>query len=88
MTDAHDTTGVAAFNSKVPPPICTECELPMEEVMHGRIHEWACVRDTCPKRFHPTFEELIDPDLLIVMGRPDCYRCHPRHGACREPRAL
>ncbi|GEP26462.1 hypothetical protein E3O11_12895 [Cryobacterium levicorallinum] len=51
--------------------------------MHHRVHEWACVRDTCPKRFHPTFEELIDPELLIVMGRPDCYRCHQRRDMTR-----
>ncbi|TFD19202.1 hypothetical protein [Cryobacterium sp. TMS1-13-1] len=32
---------------------------------------------------HPTFEELTDPKLLIVMGRLDCYRCHQRRDMTR-----
>ena len=63
------------------PPICNECELPLEEITYGYVFEWACANDSCAKRFHPTFEELIDPELLIIMGEPQCYRC-------LQPRAM
>ena len=83
MTDTHDDTGVAAFNPKASPPICEECELPMEEVTHGYIYEWVCVSTLCVKCFRATFEELTDPELLIILGRPDCYRCNERRAMIR-----
>jgi hypothetical protein len=76
MTNPPDDTAVVPFDPSARPPICEECELPMEEITHGYGYEWACALDTCPKRFHPTFAELVDPELLIIMGQPDCYRCH------------
>lgn len=76
MTNTPDDSAVDAANATGRPPICEECELPMEEITHGYVYEWACALDTCPKRFHPTFEELINPELLIIMGQPYCYRCH------------
>lgn len=80
-TSSHENdadTAVAAFNPMGPPPICGECELPMEEVTHGYIYEWACVRSLCTQKFRATFEELTDPELLIILGQPECYRCHQR----------
>ncbi|WP_146069301.1 hypothetical protein [Cryobacterium sp. Y11] len=77
-TPSHKNTAVAAFNPTGPPPICDECELPMEEVTHGYVYLWACVRDLCANRFRATFEELTDPEFLIIFGRPECYRCHQR----------
>ena len=50
----------------------------MEEVTHGDVYEWACVRDLCASRFRATFEELTDPEFLIILGQPECYRCHER----------
>ncbi|RJT90447.1 hypothetical protein D6T64_03915 [Cryobacterium melibiosiphilum] len=50
----------------------------MEEVTHSYTFEWACINDLCVNRFCPTFEELVHPDLLIIYGQPDCYRCHQR----------
>ncbi|WP_104190405.1 hypothetical protein [Cryobacterium sp. Y82] len=56
--------------------------------------------DSCAKRFHPIFEVLTDPHVLILMSLPVCYRCHQmtRNGsimrfergnpACNEPTYL
>lgn len=74
---------VAAIYGTGLPPICSECELPMEEVTHGYVFEWACVRDICASHFRATFEEFTDPELLIILGRPECYRCHQRRDMMR-----
>ena len=75
MTNSHDESGITD------PPTCDECELPLEEITHGYSFEWACANNSCPRRFHPTFAEMMDPDLLIIMGVPQCYRC-------LQPRAM
>ncbi|TFD45382.1 hypothetical protein E3T55_18780 [Cryobacterium frigoriphilum] len=73
-----DDTEVAASHHQAAPPTCPECELPLEEVTHSYTWEWACINDLCARRFCATFEELTHPDLLIILGQPDCYRCHQR----------
>ena len=75
MTDTHFRKRIADNRRKGDPPICEECELPYEEITHGYVYAWACANDFCGKRFHPTFDELMNPELLIIMGRPQCYRC-------------
>jgi hypothetical protein len=62
----------------VNPANCDKCELPQEEITHSYVYGWACATDSCAKRFHPTFEELTDPDLLIIRDLPACSRCHQR----------
>ncbi len=34
------------------------------------------LRTLCSQCFRATFEELTDPELLIILGRSECYRCH------------
>ncbi|SEO04021.1 hypothetical protein [Cryobacterium luteum] len=75
MTDAHFGKPVQRKRRKGDPPTCEECELPLEEITHGYGFEWACANDFCTKRFHPTWAEMMHPELLIIMGRPQCYRC-------------
>ncbi len=75
MTDAQFGKHVQRNRSKGDPPRCDECELPLEEITHGYVYEWACANDLCAKRFQRTYAEPTDPELLIIMGRPQCYRC-------------
>ncbi|MFO7688974.1 MAG: hypothetical protein R6W83_00205 [Cryobacterium sp.] len=63
------------------PPRRDEYELPLEEITCSYVFEWACANNLYAKRFHPTFAEMTNPDLLIIIGQAQCYRC-------QQPRAM
>ena len=68
------------------PPICDECELPMEEVTHGYVYEWACVR-TGPADVHYGLAagKALERSANLAAARAQ----HPeRFSTARDPKIL